>query len=73
MREERVKYASSNAIRETQAYYALEYLIKARDLLKVVGAPKTLKRVRAAISSAKGAVRAASYRDARYEREQSAR
>lgn len=41
---------------------ALDHLRKARDLLSNAKAPKTLARVNAAISSAKGAVRNAGYR-----------
>jgi hypothetical protein len=44
---------------------ALEHLQKARDELAYACAPKTLERVRAAISSAKGAVRNADYRISR--------
>lgn len=47
-----------------KARAALEHLIAARDLLKAVGAERTLDRVRHAISSAKGAVRHAEHRRA---------
>lgn len=55
-----------NAIRRQQyTEIALEILAAARDLLAIAGAPRTLKRVRAAISSAKGAVRNARGREMR--------
>lgn len=47
------------------AEQALRHLLKARDLLRQVGAPKTLLRVRQAISSAEGALRAAEGRAVR--------
>lgn len=42
--------------------FALEHLIKARDLLAAADCPKTLERVRLAISSCKGARRNAEHR-----------
>ena len=44
---------------------ALRRLTDARDLLKDAACPKTLARVRAAISSCKGAVRNVGYREVR--------
>lgn len=40
-----------------QALAALRLLCSARDLLRRADSPKTLERTRAAISSAKGAIR----------------
>lgn len=45
--------------------FALAMLIEARKLLAEAGTPRTLERVRAAISSAKGAVRNARGREIR--------
>lgn len=44
---------------------AIEHLKQARDLLIAADAPKTLARVRLALSSAKGAERNAGYRETR--------
>lgn len=51
--------------KEQKVLDAIEHLKKARDLLKEAKAPKTLARVRKAISSAKGAARNAHYRQFR--------
>jgi len=51
-----------------RAEAALKHLTAARDLLKAAGADRTLECVRHAISSAKGGVRAAQYRDRRASR-----
>lgn len=48
---------------EQWAAKALEYLQLARTAAKNAKAPRTLERIDAAISSAKGAVRAGRYRD----------
>lgn len=48
-----------------RAERALALLREARDILKDIGAPRAVERVREAISSADGAVRAASARDNR--------
>lgn len=48
---------------EQQAEKALEYLQLALTCAKNAKAPRTAERIRLAISSAKGAVRAARYRD----------
>lgn len=45
---------------------AVEAIQYARDCLKVSASPRTLERVAHALSSAKGAVRAAEYRKQRY-------
>lgn len=50
---------------EQQADKALAYLKLALTCAKNAKAPRTVDRIRHAISSAKGAVRAAGYRDAR--------
>lgn len=44
---------------------ALAHLVDARNLLREAGCPKTLERVRAAISSCKGAGRNVGYREMR--------
>jgi predicted DNA-binding protein with PD1-like motif len=51
--------------REQMARMALAMLREAQKLLAEVGAVRTLERLRSTISSAKGAVRAAGYRDYR--------
>jgi hypothetical protein len=51
--------------RETKAHVALACLRQARELLKEIGAVRTLAKLRHTIKSAEGAVRAASYRDQR--------
>jgi len=49
---------------EQQADKALQFLQLALTCAKNAKAPRTVARIRLAISSAKGAVRAAGYRDA---------
>lgn len=53
---------------ESAVFHALEHLKTARWLLRAAGARKTLARVRAAISSAKGALRNAGYQRTKRER-----
>lgn len=50
---------------EELAEQALRRLLQARDLLKLIGAKRTLARTRLAISSCRGAVRNAGYRKTR--------
>lgn len=52
-------------IRTAYTRFALAMLVEACKLLAEAGTPKTLERVRAAISSAKGAVRNARGRELR--------
>lgn len=49
-------------LQELQVQQAIDHLLAARDILKCTNCPKTLARVRLALSSAKGALRNASYR-----------
>ena len=52
-----MKLRQATPLQEKALELALEYLALAREHLKAADAPKTLARVRAAISSAKGARR----------------
>jgi len=51
--------------KERLAMVALAHLLDARALLVAAGSRQTLKRIDMAISSARGAIRAAGYRDSR--------
>lgn len=53
---------------EQRANLTLRYLRDALRCAKAAGSPRTTERIRLAISSAKGAIRACSYRASRLER-----
>jgi hypothetical protein len=68
-----IEVAAREAVKEQGAskrafaQQALDHLMAARDALRAAGASRTLERLSQTISSAKGAVRAAGYRDQRAE------